>query len=533
VLSPDSDAQTLLGHLAAILAGVSVLFTAPTILIGGPIAEPDLWTFEHLFFATTLTVVGVLAVLSWDSSLPDRRDLLVLGPLPIPIHTIFAAKISALAGVLSFSVVALNFLSGLIWPILFSASGSGVIGVARSLIAYLIVTAGVAAFIFCCVLCLQGVAALLLPRQLFLRSSSLLQVSAFIMLFGAYLLEPSLESVDALTAPGNQRYLEFLPSYWFLGLFQQLNGTMRPEFAPLAARAWYASACAPILAVALLLLSWLLKRRRAVEQPDITGNGESRRWPKFSGAISEAIMQFCARSLLRSRQHRLLFAFYLSVGFAIVMLYTGLPQIHGFAARGSENVTATYLAASLMMLCISVLGLRMIISVPVELRANWVFQLTQIRKPVMYFSAARMAFVLLAVAPIWVVTAAMMLWTLPLWRTAVHLLALACVGAILADLAIVSLHSLPFTCSYLPGKGKLHFVFWGGMLLGLPVINAAGSLEWRLLVSRSGSALMIVCVSLVAVIARLWTNRRLGSAGTIVFQEEATLDLLSLKLGSG
>jgi hypothetical protein len=533
VLSPDSDAQTLLGHLAALLAGVSVLFTAPTILIGGPIAEPDLWTFEHLFFATTLTVVGVLAVLSWDSSLPDRRDLLVLGPLPIPMRTIFAAKISALAGVLSFSVVALNFLSGLIWPILFSASGSGVIGVARSLFAYWIVTMAAAAFIVCCVLCLQGVAALLLPRQLFLRLSSLLQVSAFTILFGTYLLEPSLESVAALTAPGNQRYLEFLPSYWFLGLFQQLNGTMRPEFAPLAARAWYASACTPIVAAVLLLFSWAFKLRRAVEQPDIAENGESRRWPKFTGAIPEAIIQFSARSLLRSRQHRLLFAFYLSVGFAVVMLYTGLPQIHGFAARGSENVPATHVAASLMMLCISVLGLRMIISVPVVLRANWVFQLAQVRKPGMYLSAARAAFILLAVAPIWVVAAAVMLWTLPTWRTAVHLATLACIGAILADLAIVSSPSLPFTCSYLPGKGKLHFVFWGGMLLGLPLINAASSLESRLLASRSGAALFIVCVSLVAVIIRLWTNRRLRSTGTIVFQEVATLDLLSLKPGSG
>jgi len=151
----------------------------------------------------------------------------------------------------------------------------------------------------------------------------------------------------------------------------------------------------------------------------------------------------------------------------------------------------------------------------------------------MYFSAARTAFILLAVAPIWVVAAAMMIWTMPSWRTAVHLSVLALIGALLADLAIVSLHSLPFTCSYLPGKGKLHFVFWGGVFLGLPLINVAGSLEWRLLYSRSGSALMIVCVSLLAVIIRLWTDRRLRRIGNIVFQEEATLDLLSLKLGSG
>ncbi|MGA8744099.1 MAG: hypothetical protein WB561_23100 [Terracidiphilus sp.] len=529
VLSPDNDAQTLLGHLAALLAGVSVLFTAPIILIGGPMAEPDLWTFEHLFFTTTLTVVGVLSVLSWDSSLPDRRDLLVLGPLPIRTRTVFAAKLSSLAGVLSFSVVALNFSSGLIWPMLFRASGSGFLGAARSLIAYWAVTGPAAIFIFSCVLCLQGIAALILSRQLFLRLSSLLQVLAFTTLFGVYLLEPPLESVSALSAPANQRYLHFLPSYWFLGLFQQLNGTMRPAFNPLADRAWYALACAPILAVVLLMLSWLMKLRRAVEQPDVTPDGgQSWRWPEFSGVIPEAIVQFSARSLLRSPQHRLLYAFYLSVGFATVMLYTGLPEMHGYIAEGS----AAYVGASLMLLCIAVLGLRMIISVPVILRANWIFQLTQIHTVGVYFSASRKVILVLAVVPIWIVVAAVMFCAAPSWRTATHLTALACIGAILADLAVVSLRNIPFTCSYLPGKAQLHFVFWGGMLLGLPLISEAASIEWRLLASRLGSISLVVCVSLAAILIRWGTNSRLRKADSIIFREEATPDLLSLKLGS-
>jgi hypothetical protein len=36
---------------------------------------------EHFFIATTMLAVGILAVLSWDSTLPDRRDVLVLAPL--------------------------------------------------------------------------------------------------------------------------------------------------------------------------------------------------------------------------------------------------------------------------------------------------------------------------------------------------------------------------------------------------------------------------------------------------------------------
>lgn len=533
ILSPDNDAQTLIGHLAALLAGVSVLFTAPLILIGGPMQQPNLWTFEHLFFATTLTVVGVLAVLSWDSALPDRRDLLVLGPLPIRIHTIVAAKISALAGLLGFSAIALNFLTGLIWPLLFSAPGSGIVGAVRSIIAYWVTTASIATLIFCLVLCLQGGAALILPRQIFLRLSSLLQVAAFTVLFGGYLLEPPLENIAALVAPANRRLLDCLPAYWFLGVFQQLNGTMRPAFAPLAERAWIALAVALLSAAAILLLSWVVKLRGTVEQPDIvSGRRENGRPLSFSTPVSTALVQFSLRSLLRSRQHRLFYAFYLSIGLAVAVLYTGILDPHVDSLAQSGSLPAPLIVASLMILCFAVLGLRIIIAIPVVLRANWIFQLTKIDATVTYLRAARRALLVLAVVPIWLAASALMLYYWLSWQTMAYLVALGFVGTILTDLAILSLRKLPFACSYMPGKGKLHFVFWGGILIGLPLINEVGAFAYRLLATRSGSMELLAFVSSCAILLRWYNSGSRQDARAIRFQEEEPVDLLALRLNS-
>jgi hypothetical protein len=480
-----------------------------------------------------LTVVGVLAVLSWDSALPDRRDLLVLGTLPVRTRTVFAAKLSALVGLLSFSVVALNFSTGLFWPLLFIAPGSGIVGAFRSIIAYWITSTAGAMFIFCSVLCLQGTAALVLPRQLFLRASSLLQVMAFTTLLAGYLLEPSLESIPALTNVSNQRLLNFLPSYWLLGLFQQLNGTMRPAFAPLAERAWIALAIAVLSAVVLLLLAWILKLRRVVEQPDIVpGRRENGMLLSFGTTVSIALVQFSVRSLLRSRQHRLLYAFYLSVGLAIALLYANVTQAHADAAAHSRNLPASYLVASLMILCFAVLGLRIIIGIPVALRANWIFQLTQIDATGTYLSAAHRVLLVLAAIPIWAATGAVMFCYSPSWRTGVHLVALALVGAILTDVAILRLRKIPFACSYLPGKTKLHFLFWGGILVGLPLINQAGLLEFRFLATPAGSIEFLALLSSLALVIR-WHNRNVGQASrTIIFQEEEHQDLLALKLNS-
>jgi len=53
--------------------------------------------------------------------LPDKRDVLVLGPSPVRARTMFVAKVSAVAVALGLTVLLLNSLMGLIWPLVFTA----------------------------------------------------------------------------------------------------------------------------------------------------------------------------------------------------------------------------------------------------------------------------------------------------------------------------------------------------------------------------------------------------------------------------
>jgi hypothetical protein len=73
---------------------------------------------EHFLIATAMLVVGLFAVLSWDSTFP--RDALVLAPLPVRPHTMFLAKVAAVATALSLTIVLLHGASGVIWPLAFS-----------------------------------------------------------------------------------------------------------------------------------------------------------------------------------------------------------------------------------------------------------------------------------------------------------------------------------------------------------------------------------------------------------------------------
>src|SRR5260370_3334083 len=140
----------------------------------------------------------------------------------------------------------------------------------RTFAAYWITVILAGALIYGAVLCLQGVALQLLPRRSFLRVSALLQIAAFVLLVSVYFLQPSIATPPGLLAPDNQSLLACLPSYWFLALFQQLNGSMHPALVPLARRAWTALAVIALGTAAPSLLAYPPPQRRNTPEPSNT-----------------------------------------------------------------------------------------------------------------------------------------------------------------------------------------------------------------------------------------------------------------------
>ena len=134
LLSADAlgDSNKLLGQFASLLIFLSIFVLS---LVAGSVAArasrmpPDLglfsvWGLEHFLIATTMLVVGLFAVLSWDSTFPDRRDVLVLAPLPVRARTLFLAKVAAAATALTVTVGLLHCAVGFICPLMFGTLGN-------------------------------------------------------------------------------------------------------------------------------------------------------------------------------------------------------------------------------------------------------------------------------------------------------------------------------------------------------------------------------------------------------------------------
>jgi hypothetical protein len=533
LLSAHGDVSKLLGQFAGLLLFISLNLAFGGLMFGTIPGPPAIWKAEHMLIALTMLTVGIFVVLSWDSTFPDRRDVLVLAPLPLRASTIFLAKIAALAASLGLTVASLNALSGFVWPFYFTAPDSGFLGLIRALAAYWVIMFAAGAFVLCSVLTLQGLAAQL-PRRWFLRLSALLQMAAFCLFLSVFLFQPALSRPAAFAAPGNQHALACLPTYWFLALFQAWNGSAPAATqAVVAALAWRALRGLAIAMAGTGTAFWLSYRRTLrmiVEEPDIVPGAHGFHWtPRFGNLLHTAVVLFSIRSLFRSRQHRMILAFYLGLGLTLIVgPLKGMLEDPHLAAMPPNLVTPLLLIASVMMMVFCLLGVRIVFAMPLALRSNWIFRVTAIRGPADCLAATRRSLLVLAVAPVWLASAAVCLYVLPRREAIEHLLLLGLWGVFLAELGLQGFHKIPFTCSYLPGKSKIHLVILAAVG-GLWAVLLGVEYELRSQSDPGMYAVMLAALAIAAAAAR-WRAIWLAKAeeSILFFEEEEAPTVLAL-----
>ena len=196
-------------------------------------------------------------------------------------------------------------------------------------------------------------------------------------------------------------------------------------------------------------------------------------------------MDFLAKTLARSRTHRLLWLVYLGAALAVVLnssLINGalLTRTKGLTRALRFMVLFWPLACSVVILN----GFRHVLAIPSELRANWIFQITESQGRAEWMSAVERFVMAYAVAPIYLilfpVTVYVMGFPIALRMTTLQLL----VSLSIFEALFHSWQKLPFTCSYEPGKRPLVGIVGGyiavlcGMVPIISVVIATASQVW-------------------------------------------------------
>ncbi len=538
LLSATGDPSRLLGQIAVIPVLLGVGFTLGAMGFGRGNSHEEMlraaWGIEHALIATTMLVTGMLTVLSWESTFPDLKDLMVMGTLPVDASAVFFAKIAALGTAQATAIVALNAMPGLVWPLGLAPPSRNFLHLLlmpelyRTFVAFWVTMAGAGAFVFLSVVSAQAILAQLVRRRTYLRLSAWLQLACFCLFLAVYFIPPVPVTATALAADENRNLLRGAPSYWFLGLFQHLNGSAHPAMEPLAFRAVVWLAVVGGLAVGINLLTYRRRLRQIVEEPELSSRGSKQAWtPRLGFGIENAVFQFAWRTILHSRQHRLLLAFSVGAALSTVVL---LIQSGGGRGLLSPLQQARTASASVIIAIAWIAGLRSASSLPVALKANWVFRITQIQPGHIYLAATRRCLLLMATVPPMVLTILVFLAIWPFRDALLHVAAtgLWCIAAGYASL--INLRRIPFTCSFRPAQAPIHMRLLA-IMAGVVGIGQATAFEQRALSSGTGLMLLFGLLGSAALGLRLILLRVGREPEQIVeFEDEASLTIQHLGL---
>ncbi len=448
------------------------------------------------FIGYSMAVVGFVTVLVWDRLFPDRRDAIMLGSLPIRPRNIVVARLAALVAVVVGFAIAVN-LPGTVLFSLVAGSYLPFEAFLRYPVAHFIATTAAGLLVFLALAALQACIALVLPERLLRRVPLLAQLLFVIVLiewlaFAPGLLarlaaiDPDATSEALAAADGPYQFVGlttsrvgiWLPPVWFLGLYEVIWGFDPEAFRRLAGTG--VLALAATLSIATLACGAVFRRvvRHALETPPDAPRRTgpvSRAATRLAHAtllrhpLEQAIVAFAARSLARSRLHRLLAAAYVGLGLAFVV--------------GS-------------------------------------FLMTEIDDKAAYLNGSRKAMWLLGALPIAGVTFPVYaVWWGPvtaLEHTAFWLLMSGC----LTELLLCRFHKVPFACSYVPGKANLKYL-WPVYALALTAYAWwTARLELWLLAEpvrwSVGSGTLLTCLALAIAFRR----RTPGLSKPLVYEEE-------------
>ena len=427
----------------------------------------ELWLVTLVMAAT-----GLLAAVKWDGLFPGLRDYRALGSLPLRNRHIFAAKLGALLMVTTAAVVVLAAGPSLLFPVVSGGRWSFQPSILGRIRAHAIATIAGSFFFFFGLFAIQGVMLNVLRPRAFGRISGTVQGLAVATMLVLLILSfciglPQYRAIESS--------FRWLPPLWFVGLYQILMGDPDPLMRTLADRAVFGLQ----IVVAAGLFSYLLcySRRRALMMEGAAGASRDRRWTAalldrlIESPRQQAVLVFVWKTLLRSSRHRMILMGYAGVAVAIVA--AGLTGI-GAMWNSARALTACFVWVHGITLLFLLLGLRHLFSIPTELRANWLFQITEAEGRDDWLDAVD-RFVL------WAGAAVVLLLPLPFevsiigWRTLGALALFVTIGLLLYEWMFQEWRKLPFTCSHLPGKTPLWILtLYGiGLTVFVPILNMA------------------------------------------------------------
>jgi len=500
--------------------------------------EQALWVDRMLFLLLSAGGIGLVAVVLWDTLFPARRDAFVLTPLPVRVQVQMAGRLLGLVTLAVAFVVMLNALPAVTFP--FASSGS-LFQIPRFTIAHVIAVSAADVFVFFGITTLQGCVILLFGRRASARLASVAQAAAVLLVLLSLLFSGVIRDLTRQALAGASPHgaiVEWNPLAWFLSLYEVAAGTGRAVMPHLAVRA-AAAALIPIAStIAIYAFGYERLLRRAVETP----SRSTRSWAMRAASAAvratfirrpqeQAMAAFLLRAISRSARHSLRLSIYIGAGLALIVTVV----MTDFVRFGQEAMRSpllpwphpgaapvAILVAPLMISAALGVGARILMTIPVDMNARWIFQTASLT-PRQTDGATHKALLLIVVPTVMAAAAlsAGLLWGAR--AAGLHAVYCGTLAILLCEILLVSYRGVPLTRPYIPGASKFHML-WIVYITGFTTYTfTAVRLESDLLAAFGASAILRASAIFVAIAFGFWAWRKAKVRGLAAVPFEADL----------
>ena len=531
----ESLKRALLGSLAvAIAAGLLLarMFRVKYLMLSaGPVDDyaRELLADHAFLMAVPMWFIAGAVALVGHSLFPDQRDFRILMAEPLSRLTIFTSKLASLLLFVGLFVAGTHLaLLPLAALTMVGAAKTG--SILTAAVAFALSSLSASLFAALAVVAVHGLLVLFAPRARLLAFSGAVRG----VLVGVLVL--SLPLVARLPAAAqafasDAWWLPWAPPAWFVGLERWLLGDGR--HAALAAEAALATVLVLIVSVASYILLYHRFDQVMLQPAPSQGEGGwSRSLDQWVGRapVRHAIRRFVSITIRRSVLHQGLIVGLLAGagGFVLNSLLSVTGWNEPLDTRGRLFIF-TLLWAPMAMMILAIPAIRLALSVPLDLRSNWVFRMTEDVAGRAEVAAANVRIVLaFGVAVPLALIGPVQWWVLG--PSAAVIIALeALIGWLVVEWAMADWGRIPFTCSYIPGKGFVPHVFAKGFASYL-VFTFGTTLILRVSLALPGVALVVALMAGAAAGALSLHRTRQAPHTPLLFEDELPIDVNPLRL---
>ena len=489
---------------------------------------PEFDADRVILMTLSMIAIGVVGLVIWDGVFPDRRDVRILGVLPIPTRDFVIARLASLGRVFVLFATPLCTLQSIVFGMTVTGFGAPISRI-HGISAHFVTVALACTFVFCALVAAQCLLLLVFGRRTAQAASVTFQVLFAVGLVQLLFFLPDLDRALRLGGASHEGLarLSAVPPTWFFSFYEQLAGTAYGGTEVLARLAVQVTVGAAVAAVGLYAFSSTRLSQRALEgvMPRTSASlaaraARNRRLSRtVNRPLAAAVRGFMLRTLVRSRTHRMMLAVY--GGFALALILSaGISVAFRNGGEGLWQPGLAMMSMPLIAQFLLLIALRAIVAIPSEPKARWVFRVCEPADRAGAVAGTRDAMLLLVVLP---TTSFALLQGLVFWTLAAavsHAAFTWVLGRLMTELLVPRTGKLPFACTYFPGNSHI-FGLWPLYILAFFIYTVVFAAIDQALSSRPGKLAWFCVAATFAAQLLVWYRKRVLTAmAGLRFDEE-------------